>query len=164
MTFSVREIASSGATRRAPISARGWKRCADRMRAGGGGLRGISNRCAIWAADASRRARKSASPDMAIPHDWRIGKLMDDRSVHECSDALTLQGAALKVGAMAELGTHMAAPVTLTPRAVEQVREVRRREGFPDGHVLRVSVVGGGCSGFSYQLDFDEAPGAEDLV
>jgi len=89
---------------------------------------------------------------------------MDDRSVHECSDALTLQGGALKVGLMAELGTHTAAPVTLTPRAVEQVREVRRREGFPDGHVLRVSVVGGGCSGFSYQLDFDEAPGAEDLV
>ena len=46
--------------------------------------------------------------------------------------------------------------VTLTPRALEQVKQVRAREGFQDGHVLRVSVVGGGCSGFSYQLDFDD--------
>jgi iron-sulfur cluster assembly accessory protein len=84
--------------------------------------------------------------------------------VHVCSAALTLRGGTLIVGTMAELDTQTATPLTLTPRAVEQIRVVRRREGFPDGHVLRVSVVGGGCSGFSYQLDFDEAPGAEDLV
>jgi len=30
--------------------------------------------------------------------------------------------------------------------------------------VLRVSVVGGGCSGFSYQLTFDERPQPEDQV
>lgn len=54
--------------------------------------------------------------------------------------------------------------VTLTPRAVQAVRETRSREGLPEGHVLRVSVVGGGCSGFSYQLTFDERPQPEDQV
>jgi iron-sulfur cluster assembly accessory protein len=64
---------------------------------------------------------------------------------------------------MAEASTQDGA-VSLTPRAVEQVKQVRAREGFQEGYVLRVSVVGGGCSGFSYQLDFDEAPGADDVV
>ena len=48
------------------------------------------------------------------------------------------------------------AAVVLTPRAVEKVKELRAREGRPDA-ALRVAVVGGGCSGFSYQLDFDDA-------
>lgn len=60
--------------------------------------------------------------------------------------------------------THAASPVTLTPRAVEQVKQVRAKEGFSDTHSLRVSVVGGGCSGFSYQLDFDDTVRDDDLV
>jgi len=56
------------------------------------------------------------------------------------------------------------APVSLTPRAVAQAKEVRSREGFSDGHALRVAVVGGGCSGFSYQLDFDDTVRDEDVV
>ena len=47
-------------------------------------------------------------------------------------------------------------PLVLTPRAVEMVKQVRAKEGFSETHALRVSVVGGGCSGFSYQLGFDE--------
>jgi iron-sulfur cluster assembly accessory protein len=54
--------------------------------------------------------------------------------------------------------------VSLTPRAVEAVRETRAREGLSESHVLRVSVVGGGCSGFSYQLTFDEQAQPEDAV
>lgn len=46
--------------------------------------------------------------------------------------------------------------ITLTPYAVEMVRKVRAKEGLPDNHALRVAVVGGGCSGFSYHLDFDD--------
>jgi iron-sulfur cluster assembly accessory protein len=48
------------------------------------------------------------------------------------------------------------AVVVLTPKAVETVKQLRAREGRPEAHALRVSVVGGGCSGFSYQLAFDE--------
>jgi iron-sulfur cluster insertion protein len=32
----------------------------------------------------------------------------------------------------------------------------------PEGSYLRVSVLGGGCSGFQYHFDFDTAPLAED--
>jgi iron-sulfur cluster assembly accessory protein len=46
--------------------------------------------------------------------------------------------------------------VTLTPPAVDMVKRIRAKEGLPEGHALRVAVVGGGCSGFSYQLDFDD--------
>ena len=54
--------------------------------------------------------------------------------------------------------------VTLTPYAVEMVRKVRAREGLSDSATLRVAVVGGGCSGFSYQLDFDEQAKEGDQV
>jgi len=54
--------------------------------------------------------------------------------------------------------------VTLTPYAVEMVRKVRAREGLSDNHALRVAVVGGGCSGFSYQLDFDDKAQEGDQV
>ena len=54
--------------------------------------------------------------------------------------------------------------VTLTPKAVEMVKQNRTNEGLSDSHVLRVSVIGGGCSGFSYQLGFDERPQEGDLT
>jgi len=47
----------------------------------------------------------------------------------------------------------------LTDVAVEKVKEVLAREGLTQGG-LRVSVVGGGCSGFQYNLSLD--PGAHD--
>jgi iron-sulfur cluster insertion protein len=55
-------------------------------------------------------------------------------------------------------------PVVLTPRAVEMVKELRAKEGRPDHHALRVAVVGGGCSGFSYQLNFDDTAQEGDLA
>ena len=60
--------------------------------------------------------------------------------------------------------TAAAGLLTLTPKAVEMVRQVRAREGLPDTHALRVAVVGGGCSGFSYQLDFDGEGRPDDEV
>ena len=63
-----------------------------------------------------------------------------------------------------EASTPTLNPLALTPRAVEMVKQVRAKEGFSEAHALRVSVVGGGCSGFSYQLDFDEQVREEDRV
>ena len=56
------------------------------------------------------------------------------------------------------------APIGLTTRAIERVKELRAREGLPPTRALRVAVVGGGCSGFSYQLDFDDTTREDDLV
>ena len=60
--------------------------------------------------------------------------------------------------------TEAPARLQLTPGAIEKVKELRVREGLPQSRALRVAVVGGGCSGFSYQLDFDEAARDDDRV
>ena len=43
----------------------------------------------------------------------------------------------------------------LTAKAAEKVKEIRVAEGIEDTMGLRLRVVGGGCSGFSYDLYFD---------
>jgi len=48
------------------------------------------------------------------------------------------------------------APVTLTENAVEQLKKIRAHENIAEHLGLRVGVKGGGCSGFSYVLGFDE--------
>jgi iron-sulfur cluster assembly accessory protein len=52
--------------------------------------------------------------------------------------------------------------VTLTERAARRIGEILKRE--PSGAMLRVSVEGGGCSGFQYKFDFDQTKGDDDLV
>lgn len=46
-------------------------------------------------------------------------------------------------------------PVTLTPKAVEMVKQTREQEGIDPAFGLRIAVRGGGCSGFEYALDFE---------
>jgi iron-sulfur cluster assembly protein len=52
--------------------------------------------------------------------------------------------------------------VTVTPKAVQKVREAFAREKVSGG--LRLGVLGGGCSGLSYQFKFDVKPRATDNV
>jgi iron-sulfur cluster assembly protein len=52
--------------------------------------------------------------------------------------------------------------VTVTPKAVEKIREAFRKENVQGG--LRLGVLGGGCSGLSYQFKFDAKPRATDKV
>ena len=53
--------------------------------------------------------------------------------------------------------------VTLTPTAVSKVKEIMAQQNpVPSG--LRIGVVGGGCSGFSYSMSFENAPGVMDKV
>ena len=55
-------------------------------------------------------------------------------------------------------------PVELTPKAVQMVRLTRQEEGLDATHGLRVAVVGGGCSGFQYALDFTNEARSNDFV
>lgn len=48
------------------------------------------------------------------------------------------------------------APVTLTSGAVKQLQSIITEQGIPSDYGLRIGVKGGGCSGFSYVLGFDE--------
>jgi iron-sulfur cluster assembly accessory protein len=51
--------------------------------------------------------------------------------------------------------------IQLTERAVEKVKEIlETQDPKPSG--LRIAVVGGGCSGFSYSMAFETAPGLLD--
>ena len=45
--------------------------------------------------------------------------------------------------------------VKLTPKAIEMVSKMRAKEGLSAEHGMRIGVVGGGCSGFQYSLNFD---------
>jgi iron-sulfur cluster assembly accessory protein len=45
--------------------------------------------------------------------------------------------------------------VVLTDKAVEMVKDAMQREGLA-GYGIRVGVMGGGCSGFQYSMDFEE--------
>lgn len=45
--------------------------------------------------------------------------------------------------------------ISLTAKAAEKVREIREAEGLGE-QGLRVRVIGGGCSGFSYDLFFED--------
>lgn len=46
-------------------------------------------------------------------------------------------------------------PITFTAKAVEMVKDAIQREGLA-GWGIRVGVVGGGCSGFQYSMDFEQ--------
>lgn len=47
-------------------------------------------------------------------------------------------------------------PVTLTPGAVVAVRKLMNEPDFDTTQVLRIGVKGGGCSGMTYVLGFDQ--------
>jgi len=47
--------------------------------------------------------------------------------------------------------------VSLTERAVSKVREIIEAQA-PRPAGLRIAVVGGGCSGFSYSMSFENSP------
>jgi iron-sulfur cluster assembly accessory protein len=51
--------------------------------------------------------------------------------------------------------------IQLTPRAIEKVKEILDTQD-PKPAGLRIAVVGGGCSGFSYAMAFENTPNVLD--
>jgi iron-sulfur cluster assembly protein len=53
--------------------------------------------------------------------------------------------------------------IKVTPSAAQRVRTLLQKQGRPHG-VLRVSVVGGGCSGLQYKMDLQDGPASRDFL
>jgi iron-sulfur cluster assembly accessory protein len=56
----------------------------------------------------------------------------------------------------------MTTGVTMTERAARRIGEILKAE--PTGTMLRLSVLGGGCSGFQYKFDIDRTKGDDDVA
>jgi iron-sulfur cluster assembly accessory protein len=56
----------------------------------------------------------------------------------------------------------MTVPITVTERAAQKIGEILGQE--PVGTMLRVSVAGGGCSGFQYKFDTERSRADDDVV
>ncbi len=52
--------------------------------------------------------------------------------------------------------------VTLSPSAAARVAMIAAKQGKPA--LLRLSVEGGGCSGFQYKFDLADSPAGDDLI
>ncbi len=48
--------------------------------------------------------------------------------------------------------------LAITPKAAGEIKRIRAENRVPETHGLRLGVKGGGCSGMSYVLGFDEKP------
>jgi iron-sulfur cluster assembly accessory protein len=55
-----------------------------------------------------------------------------------------------------------AQPLTLTPAAAKRIAWIADKQSRPA--ILRLSVEGGGCSGFQYKFDLADAPDSDDSV
>ena len=53
--------------------------------------------------------------------------------------------------------------IKVTPSAAEKVNSLLAKQGRPSG-VLRVAVVGGGCSGLQYKMDLQDQPASRDIL
>jgi iron-sulfur cluster assembly protein len=53
--------------------------------------------------------------------------------------------------------------IKLTPGAARKVSSLLARQGRAQG-VLRVAIVGGGCSGLQYKMDLQDAPASRDIL
>ena len=56
----------------------------------------------------------------------------------------------------------LSVPVRVTDRAFDRLAEIAEASG--ETKALRVAILGGGCSGFSYEFELEDAPAEDDTV
>ena len=56
----------------------------------------------------------------------------------------------------------MTTPLSITERAAKRIGQILKTEG--DGAMLRISVEGGGCSGFQYKFNVERNQAEDDTV
>jgi len=54
-------------------------------------------------------------------------------------------------------------PITFTAKAIEMVKDAMAHDNL-QGYGIRVGVVGGGCSGFQYSMDFENEAKEGDML
>jgi iron-sulfur cluster assembly protein len=54
--------------------------------------------------------------------------------------------------------------ISISEKAKEKIVQLKKEAGLTEEYFLRVGVVGGGCSGLSYKLDFDNEQQPNDQV
>ncbi|WP_126969635.1 HesB/IscA family protein [Gynurincola endophyticus] len=54
--------------------------------------------------------------------------------------------------------------ITISENAKEYIRQMMANDGVNEGHLVRVGVKGGGCSGLQYEMNFDTTIGENDQV
>ena len=52
--------------------------------------------------------------------------------------------------------------ISITDRAAQRIKQIREEQEISDEALLRVGVVSGGCSGLTYDLEFDSNPENDD--
>ena len=57
--------------------------------------------------------------------------------------------------------TGTESPISVTERAAREFRHILTEKGLPAETAMRLSVKGGGCAGFAYQIDLDRNPADE---
>lgn len=48
--------------------------------------------------------------------------------------------------------------IQITDKAINEIKKIRTQDASAGDSMLRVQVIGGGCSGMSYKLGFDNQP------
>jgi iron-sulfur cluster assembly protein len=54
--------------------------------------------------------------------------------------------------------------IFLTEKAASQVTKIKQENSIPENHFLRLGIKGGGCSGFSYVIAFDDNQSEKDVM
>lgn len=80
-----------------------------------------------------------------------------------CHISAMIAGRAARKEAPTTIRTGDERLVKLSQSAATKVLSLLQRQGRPEG-VLRVAVIGGGCSGLQYKMDLQDAPAQRDIM